>query len=83
VSTLGGSILAYLILKQLAAHAADLVNGVKGAREWDLEMAKARKKLDFYRVASNKSQGMRNQIQVDAEIREKAVTALKKMLDFS
>lgn len=36
-----------VIAARIAAHAADLVKGIKGAREWDLEMAKARKKLDW------------------------------------
>ena len=32
---------------RIAAHAADIVKGVKGAREWDLKMSMARKKLDW------------------------------------
>lgn len=36
-----------VIASRIAAHAADLVKGVPGAREWDLEMAKARKALDW------------------------------------
>ncbi len=36
-----------VIAARIAGHAADLVKGVKGAWEWDLEMAKARKKLDW------------------------------------
>ncbi len=36
-----------VIAARIAAHAADLVKGVKGAREWDLSMAKARKALDW------------------------------------
>ncbi len=36
-----------LIASKIAAHIADLVKGVKGAWEWDLEMAKARAKLDW------------------------------------
>jgi phosphomethylpyrimidine synthase len=36
-----------VIAARIAAHAADLVKGVQGAWEWDLEMAKARKKLDW------------------------------------
>jgi phosphomethylpyrimidine synthase len=31
----------------IAAHAADIVKGVKGAREWDLKMSQARKRLDW------------------------------------
>ncbi len=34
-----------VIAARIAAHAADLVKGIKGAWEWDLEMAKARKTL--------------------------------------
>ena len=36
-----------VITARLAAHAADLVRGVPGAKEWDLAMAKARKQLDW------------------------------------
>ncbi|MFN4196742.1 MAG: phosphomethylpyrimidine synthase ThiC [Caldimicrobium sp.] len=36
-----------LIASKIAAHIADLVKGVKGAWEWDLEMAKARAALDW------------------------------------
>ena len=36
-----------IIASRIAAHAADIVKGVKGAREWDLKMAKARKALDW------------------------------------
>ncbi|OEF96179.1 phosphomethylpyrimidine synthase ThiC [Desulfuribacillus alkaliarsenatis] len=36
-----------VIASRIAAHAADIVKGVKGAKEWDLEMAKARKALDW------------------------------------
>ncbi|HAA90509.1 MAG: Phosphomethylpyrimidine synthase [Thermoanaerobacterales bacterium 50_218] len=32
---------------RLAAHVADLVKGIPGAWEWDLEMAKARQNLDW------------------------------------
>lgn len=32
---------------RIAAHAADLVKNVPGAREWDLKMARARKRLDW------------------------------------
>ncbi|MEW9121645.1 MAG: phosphomethylpyrimidine synthase ThiC [Thermotaleaceae bacterium] len=38
-----------VIASRIAAHAADIVKGVKGAKEWDLEMAKARKALDWER----------------------------------
>lgn len=36
-----------VITSRIAAHAADIVKGVKGAKEWDLKMAKARKILDW------------------------------------
>jgi len=36
-----------VIASRIAAHAADVVKGVKGAREWDEQMARARKALDW------------------------------------
>jgi len=36
-----------VIASRIAAHAADIVKGVKGAREWDDKMARARKALDW------------------------------------
>ncbi len=36
-----------VIAARIAAHAADIVKGVPGAREWDAAMAKARKDLDW------------------------------------
>lgn len=36
-----------VIASRIAAHAADIVKGVPGAKEWDLAMAKARKALDW------------------------------------
>lgn len=36
-----------VIASRLAAHAGDIVKGVKGARDWDLRMSVARKKLDW------------------------------------
>ncbi len=36
-----------VIASRIAAHAADIVKGVKGASEWDRKMAIARKKLDW------------------------------------
>ncbi len=38
---------AGVIASRIAAHAADLVKGVKGAADWDLKMARARKNLDW------------------------------------
>jgi phosphomethylpyrimidine synthase len=36
-----------VIASRIAAHAADIVKGVKGAQEWDIKMSMARKKLDW------------------------------------
>ena len=36
-----------VIASRIAAHAGDIIKGVKGAREWDEEMSKARKALDW------------------------------------
>jgi phosphomethylpyrimidine synthase len=36
-----------VMASRIAAHAADIVKGVPGAKEWDLSMAKARKALDW------------------------------------
>jgi phosphomethylpyrimidine synthase len=36
-----------VIASRIAAHAADIVKGVKGARQWDEEMSRARKALDW------------------------------------
>jgi phosphomethylpyrimidine synthase len=36
-----------VIASRIAAHAADIVKGTKGAREWDEQMARARKALDW------------------------------------
>jgi phosphomethylpyrimidine synthase len=36
-----------VIASRIAAHAADIVKGVKGAQEWDIKMSVARKKLDW------------------------------------
>jgi phosphomethylpyrimidine synthase len=38
-----------VIAARIAAHIADIAKGIKGAMEWDLEMAKARKRLDWKR----------------------------------
>ncbi len=40
-----------VIASRIAAHAADIVKGVKGAQEWDREMSVARKKLDWEQQA--------------------------------
>ena len=36
-----------VIASKIAAHAADLANGVPGARDWDDRMARARQRLDW------------------------------------
>lgn len=36
-----------VIASRIAGHAADVVKGVNGAKQWDLEMSKARKALDW------------------------------------
>ena len=36
-----------VIASRIAAHAADIVKGVKGAQEWDRKMSMARKRLDW------------------------------------
>ena len=36
-----------VVVSRIAAHAADIAKGIPGAREWDLEMAKARRLLDW------------------------------------
>ena len=36
-----------IMASRIAAHAADIVKGVKGARDWDLKMSLARKSLDW------------------------------------
>ncbi len=41
-----------VIASRIAAHAGDIAKGVKGAEEWDMKMAIARKKLDWEQQAS-------------------------------
>jgi phosphomethylpyrimidine synthase len=36
-----------IIGSRIAAHAADIVKGIKGAADWDLAMSAARKRLDW------------------------------------
>ncbi len=38
-----------VIAAKIAAHAADIIKGIPGASEWDLQMSKARKALDWKR----------------------------------
>lgn len=39
-----------IIASKIAAHAADIAKGVKGARNWDNEMSKARADIDWERM---------------------------------
>lgn len=39
-----------IIASRIAAHAADIAKGVKGARQWDYEMSKARQQLDWNKM---------------------------------
>lgn len=41
-----------VIAARIAAHAADLAKGLKGAGEWDLQLSRARKELDWERQIS-------------------------------
>ncbi|RGY99060.1 phosphomethylpyrimidine synthase ThiC [Clostridium sp. AM58-1XD] len=36
-----------IIASKIAAHAADIAKGIKGAKEWDHKMSEARKRLDW------------------------------------
>lgn len=36
-----------IIASRIAAHAADIAKGIKGARDWDRRMSEARKKIDW------------------------------------
>ncbi|MBI2934065.1 MAG: phosphomethylpyrimidine synthase ThiC [Chloroflexi bacterium] len=40
-----------VVASRIAAHAADIVKGVKGARDWDYQMSLARKHLDWEKQA--------------------------------
>jgi phosphomethylpyrimidine synthase len=58
-----------VVATRLAAHAGDIVKGVKGAREWDLEMSKARKRLDWQKqieLALNPTRAMKARAQHDS-----------------
>ncbi|MCG8402280.1 MAG: phosphomethylpyrimidine synthase ThiC [Firmicutes bacterium] len=41
-----------VIAARIAAHAADLAKGVRGAQEWDLQLSRARKELDWEKQIS-------------------------------
>jgi len=36
-----------IIAAKIAAHAADIAKGIKGAKEWDYQMSQARRNLDW------------------------------------
>jgi phosphomethylpyrimidine synthase len=40
-----------VIASRIAAHAADIVKGVKGAKDWDEQMSLSRKALDWKKQA--------------------------------
>ena len=42
-----GDVKEGVVASRIAAHAGDIVKGVKGAREWDEQMSRARKALDW------------------------------------
>lgn len=39
-----------IIASKIAAHAADIAKGIKGAREWDYKMSEARRDLDWEKM---------------------------------
>ncbi|UWV45661.1 phosphomethylpyrimidine synthase ThiC [Acetivibrio thermocellus] len=39
-----------IIAARIAAHAADIAKGIKGARKWDYQMSEARRNLDWNRM---------------------------------
>lgn len=39
-----------IIASRIAAHAADIAKGIKGAKEWDYEMSKARKEINWEKM---------------------------------
>lgn len=39
-----------IIASRIAAHAADIAKGIKGARDWDYKMSEARRDLDWARM---------------------------------
>jgi phosphomethylpyrimidine synthase len=39
-----------IIASKIAAHAADIAKGLKGAKDWDYQMSTARKNLDWEKM---------------------------------
>ncbi len=61
-----------IIAVKIAAHAADISKGIKGAKEWDLRMSSARQKLDWegmYKEAIDpeKAREYRESVEVEDE----------------
>lgn len=59
-----------IIAAKIAAHSADIAKGVNGALEWDLEMDRARKKLDWekmFEVSIDPEKAMRYRAQARPE----------------
>lgn len=61
-----------IIATKIAAHAADLAKGIKGARQWDYKMSTARKNLDWEEmfdlaIDSEKAKRYRNEAKPEKE----------------
>ncbi|MFA6356072.1 MAG: phosphomethylpyrimidine synthase ThiC [Candidatus Omnitrophota bacterium] len=63
---------AGVIAARIAAHAADIAKGVKGAIDWDIAMSKARKKRDW-----NRQIGLSIDPKTAREYRKRTHSALK------
>ncbi|MFA5336342.1 MAG: phosphomethylpyrimidine synthase ThiC [Candidatus Omnitrophota bacterium] len=63
---------AGVIAARIAAHAADIAKGVKGAIDWDIAMSKARKKRDW-----NRQIGLSIDPKTAKEYRKRTYSALK------
>lgn len=62
-----------VIATKIAAHSADIAKGLKGAADWDREMSKARKGLDWERqfglaIDSKKARRYRKESKIDDEV---------------
>ena len=59
-----------IIASKIAAHAADIAKGIKGAADWDRQMSTARKKLDWeemFRLAIDPEKARRYRAQAKPE----------------
>ncbi|MEA2037467.1 MAG: phosphomethylpyrimidine synthase ThiC [Nanoarchaeota archaeon] len=59
-----------VIVSRIAAHAADIAKGIKGARDWDDKMSEAREDLDWNKmmdlaIDKEKAKGIRERCQPD------------------